>query len=112
MTIGNYSYFYSDEMPSIIICRSGLLLPEENVTFLGGWYYDNQPIGGFGTCNAYLAIAPSTFNPGILSILSCGGLTIQSEGLYTCIIRDVDLTVHELKIGLYFDRGGNHTSFL
>ena len=112
MTIGNYSYFYSDEIPSIIICRSGLLLPDDNATFLGGWYYNNQPIGGFGTCNTYIAIRPMTSNPGALPILSCSGLTLQSEGLHTCVIRDVDLTVHELKIGLYFDRGGNHTSFL
>ena len=109
ITIGNYSYFYSDEIPSVIVCRSGLLLPDDNSTFLGEWYYNNQPVGGFGSCgadNPYLAIPPSESNPGVLAIVNCHDLTLQSEGLYTCIIQDTDFTVHELKVGLYFNRGG------
>ena len=115
MTIGNYSYFYSDDIPDSIVCRSGLLLPPNNATFLGGWYYNNQPVGGFGSCtetNSYIAIPPSPSAPGVLPLVNCNELTIQSEGLYTCMIRDSDLTLHELKVGLYFNRGGNHTSFL
>ena len=53
-----------------------------------------------------------TSNPGVLPLLNCDELSLQSEGLYTCVIRDADLIVHELKVGLYFDRGGNHGSFL
>ena len=112
MTIGNYSYFYADEIPTRVACRSGLLLPGNNASFLGGWYYNNQLIPGIENCrngDAFVSTEISVSNaPGVASVLNCNNLTVQFEGLYTCRIRDTDLTVHELKVGFYFDRGGNH----
>ena len=87
-------------------------MPGNNASFLGGWYYNNQPIPGFESCindDAFVSTELSVSNtPGVASVLNCNHLTVQFEGLYTCRIRDTDLTVHELKVGFYFDRGGNH----
>lgn len=114
MTIGNYSYFYGDEIPTRITCRSGLLLPVGNSSFLGGWYYNGQPLLDFTSdaCrdgHLFVTMGTSvTSAPGAVSILACNHLSILFEGLYVCRIRDSDLTIHELKVGFYFNRGGNH----
>ena len=111
-TIGNYSYFYDNEIPTRIVCRSGLLLSADNVSFYGGWYYNNQPLRGIETClnrNPFVALPSSiSSSPGVLLMINCNDLTLPSEGLYVCRIRDTDLTVHELKVGFYFNRGGNY----
>lgn len=80
-----------------------------NASFLGGWYYNGQLVGGIADCtrgNAFAALMQSSDAPGILPLISCSELNVQSEGVYTCIIRDIDLMVHELEVGFYFNRGG------
>lgn len=110
MTIGNYSYFYDAEIPTHINCRSGLLVAADNAASLGGWYYNNQPLGGLDTCGSRSTFATlvSSLAPGALTLTKCNNLTLQSEGLYICVIRDTDMIVHEFKVGFYFNRGGNH----
>lgn len=112
VSIGNYSYFYNNEIPRLINCRSGLLLTNNNASFLGGWYYNGQPIGGIDACrdgNSFITTGPSfSTDPGVLPMTNCRELAPKFEGIYTCIIRDVDLIVHELQVGMYFDRGGEY----
>jgi len=110
ISIGNYSYFYDNEIPLCTFCRSGLLLPIDNASFLGEWYYNSQPVGDLEDCRSgdvFVADQQSSSDPGVLAIFNCNELNIQSEGLYTCMIWDADLMIHELKIGFYFNRGGN-----
>ena len=114
MTIRNYSYFYDDRIPTRITCRSGLLLPAGNASFLGGWYYNGQALRDFESVacrdgDLFVTTGTSVSDaPGAVSILNCNHLSVQFEGLYICRIQDNNLIVHELKVGFYFDRGGNY----
>jgi len=108
--IGNYTSFYHDEIPPVIYCKSGLVLPSGNTTFLGGWYRNNQLIGSNAlNCPAltsFAATTPSTSNPGVLPLVQCNQfqLHLQSEGLYTCRILDIHFQLHVLQVGIYFRR--------
>ena len=111
MDIGNYTFFYHDEVPAVIYCKSGLVLSPNNTSSLGGWFFNDQPIGNDPVnCPAstnFAAETPSSSNPGLLPLLQCSDFQfqIESEGIYTCRIMDIDLQLHVFQVGFYFRRG-------
>ena len=112
MDIGNYTFYYHDNVPPVIYCKSGL---SGNTLSLGGWFFNDQPIGddpvNCPASTSFAAETPSSSNPGVLPLVQCSGfggfqLHLQSEGLYTCRIMDIDFQIHVLQVGFYFRRGG------
>ena len=112
MNIGNYTFYYDDDVPPVIYCKSGL---SGNTSSLGGWFFNDQPIGNdpvnCPASTSFAAETPSSSNPGVLPLVQCSGfggfqLHLQSEGLYTCRIMDIDFQLHVFQVGIYFRRGG------
>ena len=109
--IGNYSFFYDDEVPEPIACRSSLELQPDSGSLLGGWYFNGQPLGD----NNANCLASASFGQirspesGEVLLQPCSQpfqLNLQSEGIYTCRILDHDFQERVFQVGIYFRRGG------
>jgi len=109
--IGNYTFFYHDEVPPALYCKSGLVLSPGNLSSLGGWFFNDQPIGdnplNCPAMTSFAAEMPLSSNPGVLPLVQCGSFQfhLQSEGVYTCRIMDIDSQLHVFQVGVYFRRG-------
>ena len=56
---------------------------------------------------SFAAEMPLSSNPGVLPLVQCDRfqLHLQSEGIYTCRIMDIDSQLHVFQVGVYFRRG-------
>ena len=84
-------------------CSTGLG-PTGNVTNsdLGDIYFNNMALSD-GVCNGFIQPGGAGSGaPGIYNVLVCGTITISSEGIYTCTLRNSSMMDQSVRIGLYF----------
>ena len=72
---------------------------------LGEWSFgENQLL--IGECNDSNAVQSSGADisdyVGVIDLLQCGMLTTDTEGIYTCTIRDSSMMEQSVRLGVYF----------
>ena len=85
-------------------CSTGLG-PTGNVTNsdLGDIYFNNVALSN-GVCNnGFIDPGGASLEiPGTYNVRVCGTITISSEGVYTCTLRNSSMMDQSVSIGLYF----------
>ena len=85
-------------------CVSGLGPTSNDNTELGGLLFGSTMIQD-GECNGPViqqrGATISSF-VGIINVLLCATLTTNSEGVYTCMMRNSSMMEESVKVGVYF----------
>ena len=70
---------------------------------LGDIYFNNMVLSD-GVCNSGFIQSEGGGErvPGTYNVFVCGTITISSEGIYTCTLRNSSLMDQSVSIGLYF----------
>ena len=106
--LDDYTYILFDDTTRtngmIFRCCTGLG-PTGSMTNsdLGDIYFNNMALSD-GVCNNGF-IQPGGAGlgiPGIYNVFVCGMITISSEGIYTCTLRNSSMMDQSVSIGLYF----------
>ena len=114
--LDDYSFIYlngTEAMTAVLFrCSSGLG-PNDSDTndVVGNIYYNNVPLTE-GRCTGLVRAegAPNVDRfPGVYHARYCSPLTINTEGIYTCTLRNSSMMNESIRVGVYFS--GRSESF-
>ena len=115
--LDDYSFIYlngTEAMTAVLFrCSSGLG-PNSSYTndVVGNIYYKNVPLTE-GRCSGLVRAegAPNVDRfPGVYHARYCSPLTISTEGIYTCTLRNSSIMNESIRVGVYFS--GRSESFI
>jgi len=89
----------------VLRCATGLGPPVgKNNLVLGGWYFDSSLIYSELHCRSSVfrvQTASKKKYPGIINLYPCGPLSVDEEGLYSCVIMNTSMMNQTTRVGLY-----------
>ena len=106
--LDNYTYILFDDTSRTsgvtFRCSTGLG-PTGTTTNsdLGDIYFNNMALSDDVCNNGFIQPRGAvSLAPGIYNVFVCGTITISSEGIYTCTLRNSSMMDQSVSIGLYF----------
>ena len=112
--IADYSFviqpFTLDPFDVILRCASGLGLDRDGNTALGIWYFDGYGYLPLGTNCILRYLYQSVFEvrranprrfPGVINLYLCSEFSIETEGIYSCIMMNSSMIEQTMRVGVY-----------
>ena len=98
----------TDQNGVALRCATGLGPPgiSSNLA-LGGWYFSGMQIFVGSSCsgesNSVFQVRSANRRnfPGIINLYPCGPLSVDEEGIYSCMIMNSSMMVQTARVGLY-----------
>ena len=92
--------------PLIARCITGLSPSDDDNAALGGWYFNGVGLPN-GECND--STIPQSNGAdivnyvGVVDLLQCGAFSLDTEGVYTCIIMNSSMINQSMRLGMYLE---------
>ena len=105
----DYSYitddlFALDQHGVLLRCASGLgpSNHQGNVS-LGGWYFNGFEVDTGNVCVFQVRSTNDAIYPGVINLYPCGPLSLDEEGIYSCMMMNSSMMVQTTRVGLYLN---------
>ena len=95
--------FTLDLFDVVLRCLTGLGPSGTNNAALGGWYFGGALIAFAQPCGSVFQVRsgnPNNF-PGLINLYPCGSLSVDEEGVYSCMMMNSSMMLQITRVGLY-----------